>query len=191
MVQDINKWEIINYLSDHRKEISHLHCNSDLSLWASTSINGYINIYTFPLCKLARSIKVNSLKCSYAFLSSSPLPSVVVISEETGSKIFVYSINGKMLVKPKILNYKLKNPIIIKDMNASEYLCYISQNSITILSLPRLELKVNTDILPGMYTIFPSEDKRSIYCLNKCGNQVCILKDEVKKYLRTASTMVT
>ena len=191
MVQDINKWEIINYLSDHRKEISHLHCNSDLSLWASTSINGFINIYTLPLCKLARSIKVNSLKCSYAFLSSSPLPSVVVISEETGSKIFVYSINGKMFVKPKILNYKLKNPIIIKDMNASEYLCYISQNSITILSLPRLELKVNTDILPGMYTIFPSEDKRSIYCLNRCGNQVCILKDEVKKYLRTASTMVT
>ena len=187
---DINKWEKINCLYDHKKEISHIHCNSDLSLWVSTSINGYINLYTLPLCKLARTFKINSPKCCYAFLSSSPLPSIVVISEETGSKIIVYSINGKMIKKPNLLNFKLKNPIIIKDLNSNEYLCYIGLKTITIHSLPNLEPKVNVDINSGIYTIFTSEDKRSLYCLNKNGSQVCIIKDEIKKALRSPSTIV-
>jgi WD40 repeat protein len=190
ITQDINKWEKINCLYDHKKEISHIHCNSDLSLWVSTSINGYINLYTLPLCKLARTIKINSPKCCYAFLSSSPLPSIVVISEETGSKIIVYSINGKMIKKPNLLNFKLKNPIIIKDLNSNEYLCYIGLKTITIHSLPNLEPKVNVDINSGIYTIFTSEDKRSLYCLNKNGSQVCIIKDEIKKALRSPSTIV-
>ena len=47
-------------ITDHLSSISHIHCNSDLNLWVSASIDGYINLYTLPLSKLLRSIKVDT-----------------------------------------------------------------------------------------------------------------------------------
>ena len=180
---DVNNWKIIKNLKDQRSPISHIYSNGDLNLWLSTSIDGYINLYTLPLCKLARTIKISTKKCSYAFLSSSPLPSIVVINDETNnSEISVYSINGKFISKNQ-LYFQLNNPIIIKDLNANEYLCYIGKEAISILGLPNLELMANIDIKPGMglYNIFSSRDKISLYCLNKSGSKVYVIRDEVKK----------
>jgi len=180
---DVNNWKVIKNLKDQRSPISHIYSNGDLNLWLSTSIDGYINLYTLPLCKLARTIKISTKKCSYAFLSSSPLPSIVVINDETNnSEISVYSINGKFISKNQ-LYFQLNNPIIIKDLNANEYLCYIGKEAISILGLPNLELMANIDITPGMglYNIFSSRDKISLYCLNKSGSKVYVIRDEVKK----------
>ena len=180
---DVNNWKVIKNLKDQRSPISHIYSNGDLNLWLSTSIDGYINLYTLPLCKLARTIKISTKKCSYAFLSSSPLPSIVAINDETNnSEISVYSINGKFISKNQ-LYFQLNNPIIIKDLNANEYLCYIGKEAISILGLPNLELMANIDIKPGMglYNIFSSRDKISLYCLNKSGSKVYVIRDEVKK----------
>ena len=180
---DINKWKIIKRVSDQKSAISHIYCNSDLNLWLSTSIDGYINLYTLPLCKLARTIKVSTKKCSCSFLSSSPLPSIVIINDESNnSEIFVYSLNGKFITKQQ-LYYQLINPIIIKDLNSNEYLAYVGKDAISILSLPTLELVANIDINPdmGIFNIFTSQDRISLYCVNKIGSKVYVIRDEIKK----------
>jgi hypothetical protein len=180
---DVNNWKVIKNLKDQKTPISHIYSNSDLNLWLSTTIDGYINLYTLPLCKLARTIKISTKKCSYAFLSSSPLPSIVIVNDETNnSEISVYSINGKFITKNQ-LYFQLNNPIIIKDLNANEYLCYIGKEAISILGLPNLELMANIDIKPsmGIFNIFSSRDKISLYCLNKSGSKVHVIRDEVKK----------
>ena len=189
---EIKNWELIHILTDQINAINHLYCNSDLNLWVSTTIDGYINLYTLPLCKLVRTIEIQSNNCSYSFLISSPLPSIVIIQddEEDISKINVYSINGKDLSNSNMdLNCKIKNPIIIKDLNSNEYLAYVSKNEISILYLPTLEKlnKIKIDPEMGISYIFTSDDKKSIYCINKSGSNVYIIKDEIKKNIRNAS----
>ena len=87
------------------------------------------------------------------------------------------------------LYFKLTNPIIFRDLNANEYLGYIGKDVITIHSLPILETRVNININPkfGIYTMFTSEDKKILYCVNKTGSSVCVIRDEIKKNLRTPS----
>ena len=180
---DVNKWEIIKKIYDQISPISHINCNSDLNLWLSTTIDGYINLYTLPLCKLARTIKISTKKSSYSFLSSSPLPSIIVINDETNnSEIIVYSLNGKQISNLQ-LYYQLTNPIIIKDLNSNEYLAYIGKESISIMSLPHLELTANIDIKSnvGISNIFISQDKLNLYCFNKNGNKAYVIRDDVKK----------
>ena len=189
--QNEQKWELIKIITDQKSAISHVHCNSDLYLWVSTSINGYVNLYTLPLCKLARTIKVSSHNCSYSFLVSSPLPSIVIINDEDNSEINVFSINGRMITKHQ-LYFKLNSPIIFRDLNANEYLGYIGKDVITIHSLPILETLANINISPklGIYTLFTSEDKKMLYCVNKSGSSVYVIRDEVKKNMRNASIAV-
>ena len=179
---DVNKWEQIQILADQKTPISHVYCNSDLNLFVSTTIDGYVNLYTLPLCKLSRTIKVSTQKCSYSFLISSPLPCIIIINDEANSEIKVYSINGKEIYKHQ-LYYHLNNPLIIKDLNSYEYLGYIGKDSIIIHNLPTLDTLVNIDISPklGIHTIFASEDKKSLYCINKNGSSIHIIRDEVKK----------
>ena len=180
---DFYKWEKIKHLSEQKSPISHIYCNSDLNLFLSTTIDGYINLYTLPLGKLARTIKISTKKCSCSFLSSSPLPSIIIINDETNnSEISSYSINGK-LIRGSQLYYKLNNPIIIKDLNEYEYLSYIGKDAISILALPNLELYANIDFKQniGINNIFTSIDKTCLYCINKDGSKVVVIRDEVKK----------
>ena len=180
---DIKKWKILKTITDQKNTINHINCNSDLNLWVSTTIDGYINLYTLPLCKLARTIKISSKKCSYAFLISSPLPSIIIINDETNnSEIIVYSINGKLIAKTQ-LYYQLNNPIIIKDLNSNEYLGYIGKENISILGLPNLNLTAVIDIKQnmGINSIFTSHDASCLYCINKSGSKVYIVRDQITK----------
>ena len=189
---DIKNWKFIHLLTDQIGAINHIHCNNDLNLWASTSIDGYINIYTLPLCKLVRTINVITDNCSYSFLISSPLPCIVVIHDGNYkiSNIDVYSINGKNLSSNNDeINYKIRNPIIIKDLNSYEYLAYVAKNVISIRYLPSLDKLKEISISPkmGITYIFTSEDKKSLYCINKNGSNVYVIRDEIKKNIRNAS----
>ena len=184
--QNLQEFPLFSTLIDQKSAISHLHCNSDLDLWVSTSIDGNINLYTLPLCKQARTIKIGK-KCSYSFLTSSPLPCIVVICDETdNSEIIVYSLNGKLITN-KELYFKLSNPIIIKNLNGIEYLAYIGKEGISIHYLPTLELLFNKDIGQNIHTIFTSEDKKCLYCVNRNGNDIYLIREEIKKNIRNAS----
>ncbi len=112
------------------------------------------------------------------FLSGSPLPSIIVIGEENKiSEIFVYSINGKLLIRQKEESI-ITSPIIIRDLNSNEYLAYILNETIIIRSIPTLFRQANTDEIPEIYAIFPSEDMKIMYATNKSGSQIHVIKDK-------------
>ena len=179
--KDLSKTKLGQLITDHISAISHIDCNSELNLWASASIDGYINIYTYPLSKLIRCIKVPTNKCDFVFLSSSPLPSVVVITEDKNiSEIFVYSINGKLLLRQKEQE-SFSCPIIIKDLNKNNYLAYIMNDTVIIRSIPTLIRQVCVDGLKDIYAIYPNEDMKILYGINKTGTEIYVIKDESKK----------
>ena len=184
MSENIEKSESLCLISDQQSAISHLVCNEELNLWASTSIDGYINIYTLPLCKLIRCIKVPTIKCNYAFLSAFPLPSIIIIceadEEDKQSEIFIYSINGHLFMK-QMEQSLINSPQIIKDINSSDYLAYIDLNNIIIRSLPDLIIQIRIEDLPEIYTICPSEDNKVLYAINKSGDEIYVIKEENKK----------
>ena len=166
-------------ITDHLSAISHINCNSELNLWVSSSVDGYINLYTLPLSKLLRCIKVDTPYCDYSFLSASPLPCIIAIGEEKNvSEIFVYSINGELYLRQKEEDI-IKNPIILKDLNSNEYLAYIMNESIIIRAIPTLIRQANIDDIPDLYSIHPSEDMRLLYAFDKTGRQIKVIKDGI------------
>ena len=176
--QDFTKWKILQYKTEHISPISHINCNNELNLWCSATVDGYINIYTLPLCKLIRCIKVSTEKCSYAFISSSPLPSVIVISdEENNSELYVYSINGNLMLKQQEYIH-LTNPILIKDIYSFEYLAFVGNDSIIIRKIPNLDIQVNIDCFPGVHALCITEDNKTLFTINKNGKKVVLIKDK-------------
>ena len=176
MENDFSKWKMIHFKTDNISPINHINCSNDLNLWTSTTLDGYINIYTLPLCKLTRCLKVSTNKCSYSFLSSSPLPSIIIINqEENNNEILSYSINGNLMFK-KQENYHLLNPILIKDIYSFEYLAYIGRDNIIIRKLPNLETQIKIDDLPGIHIFCISEDNKAIYALDKNGKKITVIK---------------
>ena len=148
--------------------------------------DGYICLYTLPLCKLIRCIKAPNKNYSYVFLSDSPLPCIILLSDEENTEILVYSINGKLIYKRQEYN-RILSPIIIKDLNSYDYLAYIGNNNIMILSIPDLNVDVTFDNLKEIIYICVNEDKKTLYALNQNGNEIYIIKDEVRKGGLTSS----
>ena len=174
--------KVINNKTDQLSEISHIDVNNDLNLWSSASSNGYVNIYTMPSFKLVRSIKTKAKKLEYAFLSNSGLPSIIVINiENKNREIFSYSINGKFL-KHENDEDTILSPIIIKDLNFSEYLVYILKNEETIVirSLPFLKEVNHIDNMKNITNICASEDIKILYAISDKNEQINIVKDNPK-----------
>ena len=181
--------KMVKLLTDQSSPISHIFCSDELNLLATASIDGYICLYTLPLCKLVRCIKVPTDNCTYVFLSDSPLPSILVISDEDNiSQIFVYSINGKFYQK-KEEYFKISKPILIKDINSKDYLSCIGNENIYIISVPDLAVQATFDKLFGVYSFCFSEDKKILYALNKKGTEVTVIKEEKQKFYRSSSFM--
>ena len=179
--KDPSKFKFYQTITHQMSPISHIDCNNVLNLWASGSIDGYINIYTLPLSKLIRIIKVPTNNLENVFLSESPLPSIIAITVENNiSEIFVYSLNGKLLLRQKEEDL-INCPLMIRDMNTNNYLAYIIQDNVVIRSLPNLIREVCIDGVNNIYSICPSEDMKSLYGLNKTGSEVYVIKEEKEK----------
>ena len=78
---------------------------------------------------------------------------------------------------------RISSPIIIKDLNSNDFLAFIGNNSITIMSIPDLNVEVTLDNLIGNTSICVSEDKKTLFAINKNGNDTFIIKEEGKKKL--------
>ena len=179
----------IYLLTEQISPISHIFCSLELNLLATASIDGYICLYTLPLCKLVRCLKVPTEKCSYVFLSDSPLPCIIVISDEENiSEIYIYSINGKFYQK-KEEYFKISNPILIKDISTKDYLACIGNENIYIISIPDMVVQVTLDKTFGVHSICFSEDNKILYGLNKKGTEVTVIKEEKQKFYRSSSFM--
>ena len=69
----------------------------------------------------------------------------------------------------------------MKDLNSNEFLAYIMNESIIIRSIPTLIRQTSIDDIPDIYSIFPSEDMKILYGIDKSGKQIYVIKDEIKK----------
>ena len=133
-----------------------------------------------PSFKLVRSIKTLAKKLEYSFLSTSSLPSIIVIGIENDCReIYSYSINGKYLTQKKE-EYSLLNPIIIKDLNSYEYLVYISKNnnSIVIRDLPFLNIYNIINDMEKISSICVSDDIKLLYAISNEKDEIYVVKDD-------------
>ena len=165
---------------NQKKAISDIDINLDLNILATSSINGNINLYTWPLCKLFRVIKTpkyDYFKCSKIFLSESSLPSVIIILEKKDDKeILSYSINGEFLLSIKE-SKNISNVVKIKNLNSYEYLAYFIYDELKIINLPSLSihLKININNY-GFIFIAVNNDLNTIFGINEDGTQILAIK---------------
>jgi WD40 repeat protein len=184
-----DEYKNVYLLSDHNSAISHIFCSDELNMLATASIDGYICLYTLPLCKLVRNLKIPTGNISYVFLSDSPLPSIIVISDENNnSQIYVYSINGKFYTK-KEEYFQILNPILTKDLDSNDYLVCIGNDNIYIIGIPDLIVKVQIEKIFNIHSICFSEDNKTLYAINKKGTEVTVIKEEKQRPFRSASFM--
>ena len=176
------KWTIFKKRFHQMNAISDIHINNELNLFASSSIDGIINLYTLPLCKLVRSIKVpinieNNGKCNYVLLSESSLCSIIVINEDNNNcEILSYSINGKLLThckEDKTMSYPLK----IKDLNTFEYIIYYANSQINIRNLPSLTVQIIIKSIFNYKNLCINDDLTTIYIINEDGTHIQAIRN--------------
>ena len=82
-------------IQDHSDKIIDIYINDILNLFASISLDGYINIYTLPQCELLSSFKENISQNTKIYLSARPLPCVILLRDKQFSS---YTIYGKKII---------------------------------------------------------------------------------------------
>ena len=108
----------IKIITDHYKQIKYIDHNSRLNLFISYSLDGFINIYAFPKCKLVRTIKVSDITNSNIILEivalvSNPFPMIFCYGKKN---IYLFTLNGE-LIKTKHIEYNNFNILPSIDKN--------------------------------------------------------------------------
>ena len=142
------KFKIIKKLTDHNKQIKYIDYNPRLNLFLSYSLDGFINIYTFPKCKLVRAIKTINITNSELILQkvvlvSYPFPMIFTYDKYN---MYTLSLNGELIKKEEIKDKNIKiYPCIDKNCGLINDYIIIEKNNKNIekikISLPSL-LKV-------------------------------------------------
>jgi hypothetical protein len=115
-------WKLETYLFDHYSEITFISVSNSMNIYATSSLDGYVNLYTFPSNRLFRSIKLpDNLTADYVFISNSPLPSFCVYSR-LSKMFYCYSINGFLLCEEFEECKFILSPQVLTDITFTDYL---------------------------------------------------------------------
>ena len=123
------KWILYKKLYDYQNEITSISINENLNIFAVSDKDGYINLYTLPVCKLFNSYKINdnifpnnlslsninqlssissaliyiplNIHANHVIISHSPLPCLIVYIESRKS-IIIFSINFHFIKEVKL-----------------------------------------------------------------------------------------
>ena len=184
--------EIIKKLYTHNDEITFIHINGNLNMFATSSLDGYINMHILPSFELIRSIKLSFANKNIlygncddefyygnnVFLSSSPLPCITAFI--SSRKIFrTYTINGEFVddrQESDNSNY-IKCPIVFNGLNFQDYLIYGTDDGrIKIRSFPNMDLLSN--VMPyecnEIISVDISYDKKYCFLWIKDNKIICI-----------------
>jgi hypothetical protein len=127
---DLSDYKIIKKLTDHYKQIKYIDYNPRLNLFLSYSLDGFINIYVFPKCKLVRAIKVNNITNSNEILKkvvliSNPFPMIFTYDNKN---MYTITLNGDLIKKEELKKENIeiypcvdKNCGLINDCILIEY----------------------------------------------------------------------
>ena len=111
-------YKVIKKMTDHNKQIKYIDYNPRLNLFLSYSLDGFINIYIFPKCKLVRAIKVSDLLDSKEILKkvvlvSNPFPMIFTYDK---NNMYTFTLNGQLIKREKIKDEKIDiSPCIDKN----------------------------------------------------------------------------
>ena len=174
--------------------IKYISLNSELNLFADCAYDGFVNIYSFPKCVLFRSIYVESnltnryFNLDYVFLSSQPLPTIALYSNEAND-FKIFSLNGKEMECQNNQDYRkseidnasgMSSPIIFTDSQFNDYLLFILNNKYAFITkFPTMQVtayicpKTNNDIY--LTNVCISNDKKSIYIFDENNNMIYIV----------------
>jgi hypothetical protein len=186
-------------LCHHSGSITSLTINDTLNMFSTSSIDGYIHMYTLPSLDLVRSIqisqkvefnfddenyneiqKIENLYANDIFLSSNPLPCIVIFIKMK-NKLITYSINGgfvsNYIEEDKIGH--INSPILFHGTDFNDYLIYgTDEGFVNIIKLPELTLinKIKPYINERIKTLELSKDKRFCYIWSD-NDKIFIIKD--------------
>ena len=97
---------VFKKLYDHSEKVQYIDFNGRLNLFVTYGLDGFINLYLFPSCKLVNSIKVtNIVGCEIferIFLISTPFPMIGCINKKL---IYILDINGNFIHSEPVINY--------------------------------------------------------------------------------------
>ena len=71
--------------------------------------------------------------------------------------------------------------LLIKSINSCDYLACIGEESIYILSVPDLIIRVSVEKEFEVHSMCFSEDNKMLYAINKNGTEVMVIKGEKEK----------
>ena len=170
-------------------EITSIAINDNLNMFISASKDGYIMLNTLPTMELIRSLKIKinknknnitNLYASNVFLSSSPIPVIVIYCSE--AKLFkIYSINGLNIGEQEEVDYtvNIKCYCIYNNLDFQEFLIYGTDDGLVkIRQFPNMDLLNSISPFDGepIETLTMSQDKRYCYVWSK-ENQIGLIKD--------------
>ena len=179
----------------HSDEITSININDNLNMFATSSLDGYINMYILPSFDLIRSIKLSGFcqnvlydnsgdELFYAnnvFLSSSPLPCVTAFI--SSKRIFrTYTINGEFIGDVQEINNSnyIKCPIVFNDLNFQEYLIYGTDDGrLKLRKFPNMDL-INNSNPHGCSEVISldiSADKKYCYMWVKDFDKIIVIRD--------------
>ena len=130
--KNIFKVKLFNKLHAHNEQIRYIDFNGRLNLFLTYGLDGYVNLYLFPSCKMINAIKITKITGNAIFtkvlLISNPFPMFICLNDKL---IYVFYLNGDCIFVGEIINFgefKIhidKNfgivPDFITDENGEEY----------------------------------------------------------------------
>jgi WD40 repeat protein len=186
-------------LYDHSDAITSISINENLNMFATTSRDGYINLYILPSFTIVRSIllsveidyklnfenfeknkKDEFIYASDIFLSSTPLPCCTIYLLE--NHIFkTFTINGELIYQEEESEYtgNIKCPIIFKNILFNDFLIYGTEDGfIKIRSFPDMKLINAIKPFEGqeIKALELSPDKRFCYAWSH-REKIVVIKD--------------
>ena len=190
---------IYKVLYDHSDTITSIAINENLNMFASSSKDGYINIYILPSFKMVRSIQISKksdydsdfennektkneefLFANNIFLSSTPLPCYTIyITEKHLFKSF--SINGEFIYEEQDDENtgNIKCAIIFKNLKFNDFLIYGTEDGfVKIRSFPDMKLINVIKPFEGqeIKALELSPDKRFCYAWSH-KDKIAVIKD--------------
>ena len=186
--------DIIKKIYIHNDEITSININDNLNMFATSSLDGYINMHIMPSFELVRSIKISVVNKNFfygnyddeffyannVFLSSCPLPCVTTFI--SSKRLFrTYTINGEFVEDAQETNNSnyIKCPIVFSDLNFQEYLIYGTDDGrIKIRNFPKMDLINNVSPYEcnEIISMDISPDKKYCYLWIK-DNYIIVIKD--------------